>query len=72
MVLPSREVEEIFTWPKQMIKTLRAGSPSENSLAHHDPDPVIIAQRLGREIAEHSQVAMLAIGAIFGRVMGME
>ena len=33
IVLPSRDVEEIFTCPKQMTKTLRAGSPSENSLA---------------------------------------
>jgi len=33
MVLPSREVEEIFTWPKQMTKTFRAGSPSVKSFA---------------------------------------
>jgi hypothetical protein len=33
MVLPSRDVEEILTWPKQMTKTLRAGSPSLKSLA---------------------------------------
>jgi hypothetical protein len=41
-------------------------------MAHHDPDPVIIPQRLGCEIAEHSQMAMLAIPTIFRGVMGME
>jgi hypothetical protein len=41
-------------------------------MAHHDPDAVIIMQCLGCEIAEHSQMAMLTIDAIFRGVMGME
>jgi hypothetical protein len=41
-------------------------------MAHHDPDSVIIPQRLRREIAEHPQMAMLTINAIFRGVMGME
>ncbi len=41
-------------------------------MAHHDANPVIIAQCLGREIAEHSQMAMLTVDAIFRRVMGVE
>ncbi len=77
MVLPSREVEEIFTWPKQMTNTLRAGSPLGKELraprvAHHDPDAVKIFERLGREIAKHSQMAMLTIYAIFRGVMGLK
>jgi hypothetical protein len=41
-------------------------------MAHHDPDAVVILKRLGREIAEHSQMAMLTINAIFRGVMRME
>ncbi len=41
-------------------------------MAHHDPNLVVISQRLRREIAEHPQMAVLAIEAIFRRVMGME
>jgi hypothetical protein len=38
-------------------------------MAHHDPDPVVIPERLGRQIAEHAQMAMLTVDAIFWRVM---
>jgi hypothetical protein len=41
-------------------------------VAHHDPDLVVIGQRLGCEIAEHPQMAVLTIDAIFGGVMGMK
>ena len=38
-------------------------------MAHHDADAVVILERFGREIAEHPQMAVLTIEAIFGRVM---
>jgi hypothetical protein len=41
-------------------------------MAHHDPNAVVILKRLGCEIAEHSQMAMLTIYAIFRGVMGLE
>ena len=41
-------------------------------MAHHDSDPVVIGQRLGCEIAEHPQMAMLAVNTIFRGVMGMK
>jgi hypothetical protein len=41
-------------------------------MVHHDPDCVVICERFGREIAEHPQMAMLAVQAIFRRVMGMK
>jgi len=41
-------------------------------VAHHDADSVVITQRLRSEIAEHPQMAMLTIDAIFGWVMRME
>jgi hypothetical protein len=40
-------------------------------MAHHDANTVIILQRLGCEIAEHSKMTMLTVQAIFGRAMGM-
>jgi hypothetical protein len=40
-------------------------------MAHHDADLVVIAQSIGREIAEHTQMAMLAIQAVFRGVMGV-
>jgi hypothetical protein len=40
-------------------------------MAHHDANAVVIGERLGCEIAEHSQMAMLTINAIFRRVVGM-
>jgi hypothetical protein len=41
-------------------------------MAHHDADSVVILKRLGCEIAEHPQMAVLAIHAIFRGVMGMD
>jgi hypothetical protein len=41
-------------------------------MAHHDANPVIIRQCLGCEIAEHPQMAVLAIQTIFRGVMGMD
>src|SRR5208337_4819762 len=35
------------------------------SMAHHDADAVVIGERLGCEIAEHSQMALLTVNAIF-------
>jgi hypothetical protein len=41
-------------------------------MTHHDPDAVIVPQSFGREIAEHPQMAMLTIDAIFRGVMRLE
>jgi hypothetical protein len=41
-------------------------------VTHHDPNAVIIGERLGGEITEHPQMAMLTINAIFRGVMGMK
>ena len=41
-------------------------------MAHHDANAVVICKRLGCEIAEHPQMAMLTIKAIFRGVMGMK
>jgi hypothetical protein len=41
-------------------------------MAHHDADSVVILECLGCEIAEHPQMAVLAIQAIFRWVMGMD
>ena len=77
MVLPSREVEEILTWPKQMMKTFRAASPSVNSFAPRAW--LIMMPMLSKscksfrcEIAEHPQMAVLAIETIFRGVMRMD
>jgi hypothetical protein len=41
-------------------------------MAHHDSDSVVIGKRFGCEIAEHPQMAMFTINAIFRGVMGMK
>jgi hypothetical protein len=41
-------------------------------VAHHDPDPVVIPQCLRGEIAEHPEMAVLTINAIFRGVMRVE
>jgi hypothetical protein len=41
-------------------------------MAHHDSNAIVIPERIRREIAEHSQMAMLTINTIFRGVMGME
>jgi hypothetical protein len=41
-------------------------------MAHHDADLVVVRQRLRREIAEHPQMPVLTIQAIFRRVMRVE
>jgi hypothetical protein len=41
-------------------------------VTHHDADSVVIPERFGCEIAEHSQMAMLTIQTIFRGSMGME
>jgi hypothetical protein len=41
-------------------------------VVHHDTDLVIIGERLGSEIAEHPQMAMLTIHTIFRGVMRMK
>jgi hypothetical protein len=41
-------------------------------MAHHNADSIVVAQCLWREIAEHAQMAMLAIQTIFRGVMGMD
>jgi hypothetical protein len=41
-------------------------------MAHHDSDFVEILKRFGCEIAEHPQMAVLAIQTVFRGVMGMD
>jgi hypothetical protein len=41
-------------------------------VAHHDANAVVIPQRFRSEIAEHPKMTMLAIDAIFRRVMRVE
>jgi N-glycosylase/DNA lyase len=41
-------------------------------MAHHDANLVVVSQRFWREIAEHSQMPVLTIQAIFRRVMRVE
>jgi hypothetical protein len=41
-------------------------------MAHHDADAVVVVKCFRCEIAEHSQMAMLAINTIFRGVMGMK
>jgi hypothetical protein len=41
-------------------------------MAHHDPYAIVIGKRFWGEIAEHPQMAMLTIKAIFRGVMGMK
>ncbi len=41
-------------------------------MAHHDADAVIVGEGFGGEIAEHPQMAMFTIHAIFRGVMGMK
>jgi len=38
-------------------------------VAHHNADFVVVLERLRGEIAEHAQVAMLAMETVFGSVM---
>jgi hypothetical protein len=41
-------------------------------MAHHDADAVIVPQCLWCEIAEHPQMAMLTVYAVFRGAMGVK
>jgi hypothetical protein len=41
-------------------------------MTHHDSNAVVVAQRFRSEIAEHPQMAVLTVNAIFRGVMRVE
>jgi len=41
-------------------------------VTHHDPDPVVISQCFRREIAEHPEMTVLTVDAVFRGVMRVE
>jgi hypothetical protein len=41
-------------------------------MAHHDANVVVVLKRLGREIAKHPQMPVLAIQTIFRGVMRVD